>query len=413
MTRSSSPRTPRSLWYTLGIVLITQVVMTGGRPMVSYRAIALDASLEQLGYIAASFALLSVIAAIPLGTLMDRAGAKWLICGAMAMVTLSLAALVFTDSLLVVIVTQAFMGLGLVTAAIGFQTIVANAGPGESSDSRFGLFTATVSLGQLVGPLAAGALAEGAQALDGFNAGDRFGTVPVFVVLAVLCGAGFVLAAGITERRPVMDPQRTAVLRGAGTVLLVPGMRLAIFASLVVLCTIDVLTIYLPAYGAAHGLSVGVVAAMLATRAATSIAVRLFLAPLLARFGRRVMLTIGCLIGAASLALAPLVPPLGLFGVLAVLGLVLGAAQPLTMSWVSRAAPIRLRSTALGVRLAGNRLGQFLIPAGVGLLAGFAGTGAMFWALAGLLGVTSLLVGRSSMEGGAPPDGGRAESPEA
>jgi MFS family permease len=62
-----------------------------------------------------------------------------------------------------------------------------------------------------------------------------------------------------------------------------------------------------------------------------------------------------------------------------------GIGQPLTMSWVTTAADQHNRAAALSVRLAGNRVGQVLVPlAAGGLAAATGGVGAIFHA-SGLL----------------------------
>lgn len=70
---------------------------------------------------------------------------------------------------------------------------------------------------------------------------------------------------------------------------------------------------------------------------------------------------------------------------LGVLGFCLGAGQPLSMTTVVQAAPHHARSTALALRLTGNRLGQVAAPASAGLVAGVAGTAAPFVMLGRLL----------------------------
>jgi MFS family permease len=89
---------------------------------------------------------------------------------------------------------------------------------------------------------------------------------------------------------------------------------------------------------------------------------------------------------------------------LAGLGFCLGAGQPLSMTTVVRAAPAGARSTALALRLTGNRLGQVAAPASAGLVAGVAGTAAPFVMLGLLLAVAAGLGLRSGRH--------RAEHPE-
>jgi MFS family permease len=58
----------------------------------------------------------------------------------------------------------------------------------------------------------------------------------------------------------------------------------------------------------------------------------------------------------------------------------------MTMAWVSRISRDDERSFAISIRLAGNRLGQFLLPALAGLISGIFGVGSVFIALSVLMG---------------------------
>lgn len=68
------------------------------------------------------------------------------------------------------------------------------------------------------------------------------------------------------------------------------------------------------------------------------------------------------------------------------------------MTTVVQAAPARARSTALALRLTGNRLGQVAAPASAGLVAGVAGTAAPFVMLGALL----LAAAGLGLRGGGP-----------
>ncbi len=65
------------------------------------------------------------------------------------------------------------------------------------------------------------------------------------------------------------------------------------------------------------------------------------------------------------------------------------------MTTVVQAAPAEARSTALALRLTGNRLGQVAAPAGAGLVAGVAGVAAPFVMLGALLLLSSGVALRS------------------
>lgn len=370
--------------------------------MVSYRALSLGADTFDLGLIAASYALLSVLAAIPAGRLMDRHGAKRFVIAALLLVTLTTVVLAASRSLAVLVIAQAIMGLGQIVAVVGFQTLVANAGPVDGSESRFGAFAAIVSLGQMVGPALAGLVAELGAGSGADAAGSEQSTTLVFGVLALLSAASLPFALAIRERAVLPAEGALPVRSGRSELWRTvrrPTMRQAMFASVAVLCSIDILNIYLPAWGEAKQWSVGLVSALLATRAAASLTVRLFMGALIRRLGRRRPLAVGTGLGAVALACLPWCSarPV-LFALMVVVGLVLGIGQPLTMAWVARAAPTELRSSALAVRLTANRLGQLVVPVAVGAVAGLAGPAMIFYSLTLLLASTTALVLRSGLD---------------
>ncbi len=117
-----------------------------------------------------------------------------------------------------------------------------------------------------------------------------------------------------------------------------------------------------------------------------------------------------CLLAAVLCAGVALpVPVWALAVMLAALGFCLGVGQPLSMTTVVQAAPDDARSTALALRLTGNRLGQVAAPATAGLVAGVAGVAAPFVMLGVLLLASAGVAARTPAraEGG----GGEARKP--
>ncbi len=398
------PADRATLTLALAVTMLVQFAQHATRPMASYRALGLDASVEQLGLLALSFGILSIAVAIPIGRLVDRRGARATTVGGIALMGGAAAAHGIVSDLVGLIAAHTVLGLGLIFAVVGLQAIVAHAGPPDGADARFGLFGATISLGQVLGPIVAGGMAEVLIAAQLAAPDDPYGTTPTFVLAGALCAAAAIASlrlprfpGGNREAR-VLDSAEGVKPGGLGTVLRAPHMGKALWASMVVLTATDVLTVYLPAIGAERGWSVAFVSILLAVRAALSFAVRVGTAPLVRMLGRRPLLVGACGIGAAALLLmAPVLPAWVAVVLMAVTGLVLGIGQPLTMAWVSRSAPDELRATALAVRLTANRVGQSLIPVAVGAVAALAGSGAIFIVLSALLVSTSVAVARSNL----------------
>lgn len=392
------------------VTLLLQAAVYALRPMVSYRAISIGASTFQLGVIASSFAVLSLLVAVSIGRWVDRWGEpRFVFTGAAAICAVCLL-LVWIDSVWALAASQALLGLGHIMTVVATQTLVANLGDPGRRDSRFGAFTVAVSLGQLVGPFAAGLVAGSGgagQAPSGVGIGMVFAAAAVVSLLATGVAATFLRQPGRSRSTTVATTGATdaagrrSYWSALGVVFRIPGMPHAMLASLTVLTAIDILSAYLPAYGEANGLSVETVGLLLATRAAASMASRMVMLPLIRLFTRRRLLALSTALPALSLALFPLLEaPALLYAAMVVIGLGLGLGQPITVAWVADRAPDDVRGTALGVRLSGNRLGQTVLPAGIGAVAGAFSLTAVFVSLAGLLGVSALAILTADLSGG-------------
>ncbi|KOG43394.1 MFS transporter [Streptomyces resistomycificus] len=377
-----------------------QGAVSMARPAVSYRALALGADERAIGVIAGVYALLPLFAAVPLGRRTDHGRCAPLLPVGVVLIAGGCALSGLAGSLWAMAVWSGVMGLGHLCFVIGAQSLVARQSAPHEQDRNFGHFTIGASLGQLVGPIAAGFLIGGR---------DMAGTSALALVVA---GAGAAVAFTslwriedrTTSKSPAAQGDHVPVRR----ILRARGVPAGIFVSLAVLSATDILTAYLPVVGEHRGIAPSVVGLLLSLRAAATIACRLVLTPLLRLLGRTVLLTVTCLSAAVLCAgIALPVPVWALALMLAVLGFCLGVGQPLSMTTVVQAAPDGARSTALALRLTGNRLGQVAAPAAAGLIAGVAGVAAPFVMLGALLLVSSGVALRAPAK---PAEGGAATS---
>ncbi|GAA2262165.1 MFS transporter [Streptomyces ruber] len=377
-----------------------QGAVSMARPAVSYRALALGADERAVGVIAGVYALLPLFVAVPLGRRTDHGRCAPLLPVGVVLISGGCALSGVVDSLAAMAAWSGVMGLGHLCFVIGAQSIVARQSAPREQDRNFGHFTVGASLGQLVGPVAAGALIGGP---------DMAGTsaLALFVAAAGAAAACTSLwriehrtAGGSRSRDDTRVPVRS-ILRARG----VPG---GIFLSMAVLSATDILTAYLPVVGEHRGIAPSVIGLLLSLRAAATIACRLVMTPVLRRVGRTALLSVTCLLSALLCAgIALPVPVWALAVMLAVLGFCLGFGQPLSMTTVVQAAPDGARSTALALRLTGNRLGQVAAPAAAGVIAGVAGVGAPFLMLGALL----LLSSGAALRSPAKPGKGTGDGP--
>ncbi|MFE9663611.1 MFS transporter [Streptomyces sp. NPDC005955] len=357
-----------------------QAAVSMARPAVSYRALALGADERAVGVIAGVYALLPLFAAVPLGRRTDHGRCAPLLPAGVVLIAAGCALSGTADSLTAIAAWSAVMGLGHLCFVIGAQSLVARQSAPEDQDRNFGHFTIGASLGQLIGPIGAGLVVSGQGA-------ELARTSALALLVAAITGAvGLSSLWRVEHRAPAGPaPARSApvpvhrILRTRG----VPG---GIVISLAVLSATDVLTAFLPVVGEERGISPLVVGLLLSLRAAATIACRLVITPMIRIVGRTTLLVTSCLLaGVLCAGVALPVPVWGLALMLALLGFCLGVGQPLSMTTVVQAAPPEARSTALALRLTGNRLGQVAAPAAAGLVAGVAGTAAPFVLLGVLL----------------------------
>ncbi|KAB2971920.1 MFS transporter [Streptomyces sp. SS1-1] len=355
-----------------------QGAVSMARPAVSYRALALGADERAVGVIAGVYALLPLFAAVPLGRRTDHGRCAPLLPAGVVLISGGCALSGLAGSLGAMAVWSGVMGLGHLCFVIGAQSLVARQSAPHEQDRNFGHFTIGASLGQLVGPIAAGALIGGPDRAHGS------------ALALLVAGAGCAVALSSlwrTESRTAAESRKAPGDRvSVGRILRSRGVPGGIFVSLSVLSATDILTAYLPVVGEHRGIAPSVVGVLLSLRAVATIACRLVLTPLLRLLGRTALLTVTCLLGGLLCAGVALpVPVWALAAMLTVLGFCLGVGQPLSMTTVVQAAPEGARSTALALRLTGNRLGQVAAPASAGLVAGLAGVAAPFMMLGALL----------------------------
>jgi MFS family permease len=189
----------------------------------------------------------------------------------------------------------------------------------------------------------------------------------------------------------VAQKNSSGTLQAARHLLRRPEMFAAIFMSLVISSTADILVVFLPLLGNENQYSAFAIGAIISIRAATSMASRFFLGNLSERFSTRKLIIASNAISVVTLAAMAFAPNVWILGaIVAISGFSLGVGQPLSMSLISQLSIPEERALAVSTRLMGNRLGQFVIPAGAGLLAAGSGANAVFLALSILVASTFL-----------------------
>ncbi|WP_150460381.1 MFS transporter [Nesterenkonia ebinurensis] len=401
-------RSQRWLWILVMAAVLNQVTVHLVRPTTTYKLIELGADSFMVGAVTAGYAVLPLILALYLGGLAQRLPSlKPLLVGGAVLTTLGAAAVSWAESFATILAASALMGMGQLIFTIGGQSAVARFASNSQLDMSFGWFTAGFAAGQMIGPLLGGILLSGGPV--GAPADPQLGLSMPDINQALWVGTAISVPAilllqfsGKRYRRQTQlqksqagsqdQPQDTS-RASAAEILKRPGILSHLVASMALVATMDVLTAFLPLVANEAGVSPFWVGLLLALRAGMTILSRTMLSFLRRHFSREVLVLASLLVTGAAL----FVPPLALhhlwlaFLTLGVAGFFAGLGQPLTMSLVTQSVPDHWRSSALAVRLTGNRLGVVVIPLAAGAVAAPIGPAGAIW-------FTCLLLGASGTE---------------
>lgn len=382
--QAGEPKATR--WFTtiLLVTVLTMAVVSGTRTLISYRVLAMGGDAIVIGIVTSLFALIPLLVAIPVGRAVDRGRGRFMLRIGSVVITLALVLTTISQNLLVLALGNAILGIGQILATVAAQGLIPVWSDPRDYDRRFGNLALAVSAGQLLGFPIAGAFAVA----DTEAQSTSVSTGVALAVMTLIAAAAVPFTFALKNRGSVVLSRKAhAVQRQSSMALLaVPGMKPAIYSSLLLLTSTDILATYLPVLGEELGLSVTVVTALLTARTVASLLSRATLTHLLRLLGRRRLLIGSTFFAAIPIILLPFLPLPLLLGVLTfTFGFFFGVGQPLTMSWVASLAYESNRGASLAVRLAGNRIGQVALPLGAGAVAGVAGTSAIFVFMGALL----------------------------
>lgn len=355
--------------------VLVQMVTAIVRVTTSYRAIELNLSIAWLGLIAAAFAILPIFIAVQVGRYIDRgndARTAWIGAG---LFLLACAGLAFWSSVEGLFIATTVMGMGHLCLMASQQMLCVRAAGPRSMENVFGNYMVAGAIGQGLGPYVVGWAGSGA-------------TVPptrlLFIIALAIAVLSFVVV--VVTMRPGRErhhEEAAEEIVSVGTILRIPGLLAVVVAGIVMVSSSDIVLIYVPLLGAERHIDVSQIGLLLTIRAASSMVARLSYARLVEMFGR-MPLMIGST-AACALAFAALAAPLSFWpmtAVMIVMGMSFGLATTLSITITVDMTTAGARGTANSLRIMGNRLGQFVLPFGAGLVAAASGLSALLLVMA-------------------------------
>ena len=353
-------------------------------------ALRFGADAPTIGLLVAAGAVLPLAFAIPIGTYVDRWGARRFVVAGFVGTVVALVPMLISPSLPWLVVAF-LLGSAMQNAfIIGAQTLIASlGGAGRAREGAYGWWTTAMSAGQVVGPIVAGVLLD--------VAGPRAAFAAVIVTYAFAALA--MLAVRVSGRTAVAPPpfrvaQGVALLRRR-------TVGVAIVTSSMGVWAMTAQSTFLPVHLEALSWSAATIGGVLSVRAIASVLVRPFMPSLVALLGGRERAVVFALVAlAASLAGVVSLPTVWSVVLwLALFGAGHGLSQPISMVMVADDVDAGERGAAMGLRMTVNRLAQVLAPVSLAwvavhlgiqaVLVGHAaivaivGAGAIYWVMRG------------------------------
>jgi len=381
---------------TLVALIIGQIClhscMAGVRLAAPLHALREGYSAWAVGVLLGLFAVAPILLALPAGRLADRHGYHFPLRVAVSLtVGGGLLALLSTwlphGDFIVLCGAAMLTGAG---SNIGLITIQRSAGrtARDATDLRrvFSWLGLAPALSNVLGPVLAGALID----LGGFRA--------AFAAMALLPLAGLWWARRVPKEIP---PPRTPEQqqRSSWELLRTPGLRRLLLVNWLLSASWDVHSFVVPILGHERGFSASAIGIVLGLFAAAVALIRLLIPTLAHRLREAQVLVAAMLFTGAVFAVYPFVRSAWMMAVCAMLlGLALGAVQPMVMTTLHQITPHDRHGEAIALRSMTINFSSAVMPLMFGLAGAALGAASLFWVMGALVAAGSLQARRISAE---------------
>ena len=371
-----------SLLRLIAAQVCLHAAMTGTRLASPLLALSEGYSAAAVGVLLSLFALTQVFLALPAGRFADRHGLRRPLSIAVIAATsgagLAAAFPVFPVLCIAALLTGGATGI----AVIALQRHVGRAATNSTQLKQvFSWLAIAPAAANFVGPFVTGLLIDHAGPVPG----DLIGYRVAFVLLALLPIACWMLARGTAELPTIRLPDGAPKPR-AWDLLSQPMFRRLLFVNWLQSASWDVHTFVLPILGHERGLSASMIGSILGAFAVAAAAIRVVLPIVASRLSERTVITGSNVITALVFAAYPLMTSaigMGMCSVL--LGIALGAVQPMVMSMLHQITPHARHGEALGLRVMTLNASSVAMPMLFGAAGAVIGVAGVFWIVGGVV----------------------------
>ena len=354
------------------LLVLDHVAFNGSRVAVSLFAINQQASALTVGTLVALYALLPALLSVTAGRWIDRIGLNQpMLIGSIGVGAGTLLPFIF-PGLATLYFTSVLVGVSFMLINISAYHAVGEMSAPEDRPVNFSYVALGFSTSSFIAPLLAGI------GIDQLGYRATFLLLALFTVLPILA-----LAAGLL---PPATKHVTHVPASRGDVfelLRDAEMRRLFIAMAILTVSWDIYAFAIPVHGSHIGLSASQIGIVMGAFAAATFAVRLAMPFIAQRVKPWSLLAASLLIAGTSYVAVPFTDSVGvLMALMFLLGLGLGAPQPMMLTLLHESAPSGRAGEALGLRTTLINTSQTVMPLVFGAVGVAVGMTPLFLAMA-------------------------------
>jgi len=361
----------------------------GGRVTVSLFAINLGASTATIGVLMSLMAVFPTLLAVPFGRLTDRVGVRKPVLAGCAGVTIGLLLPALFPRMEALFVSVMLLGTSFTCYQVAVTNLVGALGEAKDRTRNYSVLSLGFAGATFLGPLIAG------FSIDGI--GHRW----TFPLLAAWAVSPFIVMLVRPRILPNLKIASGGQKKGGGIfdLLRIPRLRNTFIAGGVLSSAWDLYQFLLPIYAHSMGLSASVIGMVLSSFALAIFAVRVAIPAMARRYGETKLMTAAIFVCGFAFVFFPLCQNAWLLALASiVLGLGVGAGQPIALTLIYSLAPAGRQGEATGVRVSVNHMTHVAVPLFFGSMGTAVGFAPIFLLSAGMFMACGWVSKRSYMQ---------------
>ena len=354
------------------LMVLDHVAFSGSRVTVTLYAIHQGASALTVGVLVAMYALLPALLSVSVGRWIDRAGMQQpMLLGSVA-VGIGTMLPFFFPGLTVLYFTSVLVGVAFMLINVAAYHAVGELSPPEDRAVNFSYVALGFSTSAFIAPVLSGV------GIDNFGHRATFLLLASFTLLPILALSLKLVALPAPKTRP-----HGAAHGDVFDLLRDPQLRKLFITMAVLTVGWDVYGFAIPVHGVRIGLSASEIGIVMGTFAAATFTVRLATPFFVTRIQPWSMLVASLMIAGVSFFALAFATSVGtMMALMFLLGVGLGAPQPMILTLLHESAPPGRAGEALGLRTTLINGSQTVMPLIFGAVGAALGMGPVFWTIA-------------------------------